>query len=106
MTYQLRFFFDPGSGVCLWAKNDTAREKFGYPVEHWELPLSENTKRWLQHLVAWFDTSIDWSAPSDSDDYWSEEELQRFKVAARKGFELLRQELHEPQYEFFDERSA
>jgi len=106
MTYQLRFFFDPGSGVCLWAKNDAAREKFGYPVEHWELPLSENTKRWLQHLVAWFDTSIDWDAPSDSDDYWSEEELQRFKVAARKGFELLRQELHMPQYEFFDETSA
>ena len=41
MTYLIRFSFDPGSGVCLWAKNEAAREKFGYPIEHWELPLRE-----------------------------------------------------------------
>lgn len=102
MTYLIRFSFDPGSGVCLWAKNEAAREKFGYPIEHWELPLSENTKRWLQHLVAWFDTSLDWDAPSDSDNQWSQEELEKFRLAAKKGIELLRQELPSTQYEFIE----
>lgn len=105
MTYEIRYFFDLGSGVCLWAKNEDAREKFGYPIEHWELPLSENTNRWIQYLISWFDTSFDWSSPADSDNYWSEEELQRFNQAAKKGLELLRQELPSPQYEFIDETS-
>jgi hypothetical protein len=103
MTYLVRYFFDPGSGVCLWSKNEAARESLGYPIDHWELPLSENTKRWLQHLITLFDTSIDWNAPSGSDNYWSDDELQQFKLAAKKGLELLRQELPSPLYEFIDE---
>jgi hypothetical protein len=51
MKYEIRYFFDPGSGVCLWAKNAAAREKFGYPIDHRNLGLSENTKSWLQHLI-------------------------------------------------------
>ncbi|MFZ6846546.1 hypothetical protein [Undibacterium sp. RuTC16W] len=106
MTYVVRYFFDPGSGICLWAKNEATREKFGYPIDHWTLPLPENTKRALQYLVAWFDTSLDWDAPSDSDTYWSDDELQRFRLAARKGLELLRQELPSQLYEFIDETDA
>ena len=106
MTCEVRYFFDPGSGVCLWAKNETAKVKFGYPIDHWALPLSENAKRWLQYLITWFDTSIDWSAPSDTDDYWSEEELQRFKHAAKKGLKLLREELSSSEYVFFDETNT
>lgn len=106
MSYVLRYFFDPGSGVCLWAENDEAKEKFGYPVEHWELPLSENAKRFLQHLVAWFDTSIDWSAPGDTDEYWSAEELASFKAASAKGLLMLKDELSVQGYEFIDETAA
>lgn len=35
MAFALRCFFDPGSGICLWANNDEARERFGYPIDHW-----------------------------------------------------------------------
>ncbi len=106
MSYVIRYQFDPGSGVCLWAENSEAKEHFGYPIEHWELPLSENTKRYLQHLIAWFDTSIDWSYPPDSDDYWTEEELTSFKAASAKGLLLLRQELPNERYEFVDATAA
>lgn len=106
MSYVLRYFFDPGSGVCLWTENDEAKEKFGYPVEHWELPLSENSKRFLQHLVAWFDTSIDWSVPGDIDEYWSAEESASFKAAAAKGLLMLKDELSVQGYEFIDETTA
>lgn len=105
-SYEIRYFFDPGSNVCLWAKNFTARERFGYPINHWELPLSENAKRWLQYLIAWFDTSIDWSAPSDSNHYWSPSEIEQFKVAAQKGFEFLCQELPSSQYSLVNESFA
>ena len=68
----------------------------------WELPITENAKRFLQHLVAWFDTSIDWASPGDADDYWDEAELRRFKEAASKGLLLLKQELPGPGFEFED----
>ena len=106
MSFVVRYFFDPGSGVCLWAKNKEAREKYGYSIDHWELPLSENTKRWLQFLVAWFDTSIDWSAPSDTDDFWSTGEVERFKSASNKGYELLKKELPHELYEIIDETNT
>lgn len=91
--YELRFMFDPGSGVCLWAANDKARERYGYPIDHWQLPLPENTRRWLSYLIAWYDTSIDWAYPSDSDDVWSIEESNRFREAADKGIALVREGL-------------
>ena len=103
MTYEFRYSFDAGSGVCLWAKNDAAKERFGYAVAHWELPLSENTKKWLEYLVAWFDTSLDWQSPADVRGRWSDEELQRFTQAVGKGLEFLRSELPSSQYVFVDE---
>jgi hypothetical protein len=93
VAYELRYFFDPGSGICLWSANQEARERFGYPVDHWTLDLSENTRRWLSYLIAWFDTSIDWSSPSDSDDRWSPEEVARFREASEHCLALLREEL-------------
>lgn len=104
--YEPRFSFDCGSGVCLWARNDAARGRFGYPVDHWELPLSENTRRWLTHLVAWYDTSIDWESPGDTDGRWSEEELERFKAAAERGAQLLRAELPASHYVLFSETAV
>lgn len=93
MTFDLRYSFDAGSSICLWSENVDANERYGYPVDHWTLPLSENTRRFLTHLVAWYDTSVDWSSPGDSDDCWNEDELNRFMAAAAKGLQLLRQEL-------------
>jgi hypothetical protein len=99
MTYKLRLAFDPGGGVCLWAANDAARQRYGYPIDHWQLPLTENTRRWLSYLVAWFDTSLDWSSPTDSDDLWTESELQSFLAAKQRGLDLLQQELPSTEFE-------
>ncbi len=97
--YKLRLAFDPGSGICLWAANDAARDRFGYPIDHWQLPLGENTRRWLDYLIAWFDTSIDWASPTDGNDHWTEAELRRFQGAKQRGFELIQQELPAGQFE-------
>ncbi len=106
MSYRLRYSFDAGSGICLWSLNDSARQQFGYPVDHGELPLSENTRRWLTHVVAWFDTSLDWANPGGSDDVWTAEERASFKVAVGRGLELLRRELSTVEYEIVNECAA
>jgi hypothetical protein len=46
-TYHLRYFFDPGAGICLWSSNDAARQKFDYPVDARDLPVPETTQRRL-----------------------------------------------------------
>ena len=104
MPCHLRYFFDTGSGVCLWAANDRARGRFGYAVALDDLPLSENTRRWLLHLVAWHDTAIDWSAPPQAASGWTAEEAQRFQAAADRGLALLRQDLPAPDWQVIDDR--
>jgi hypothetical protein len=75
---KLRFFFDAGSGICMWSADEISKEKFdGYPVECNELPLPENLWRKLRYLTAWYDTSIDWSYLPDPTP-WSNEECLRF----------------------------
>ena len=104
--YELRFFFDAGSGICLWAKNSAARNRFGYPVDLGELPLSENTRRWLQYLIGWFDTSLNWDSPGDVRPHWTEEETQRFKKATQSGYEMLCNELPISEYAVANEAGA
>lgn len=89
----LRFFFDAGAGVCLWAGNDAARARFGYAVAHQDLPISVNAQRWLDHLVAWFDTSLDWENAPARGAFWTEAEAARFRAAAAVGLAMLRREL-------------
>ena len=55
--YVLRYFFDAGSGICLWSANDEAREKFDYPVQLSDLELPENLLRQAIHVMAWYDTN-------------------------------------------------
>jgi hypothetical protein len=99
--YKLRYFFDAGAGICLWAPNDAAREKFGYPVEFKVLGLPENTVRRGYYITAWYDTSIDWSYPPDPSP-WDALEGVRFKASAQEFLELLRRELG-PEFEIIDE---
>jgi hypothetical protein len=67
----LRYFFDAGSGVCLWAADDEARAAFGYPVELEELDLPRDTIFLGNRLIAIFDESIDWQDPAGASP-WSE----------------------------------
>jgi hypothetical protein len=41
----LRFFFDAGSGVCLWAYDAEAKARFGYPVEAEMLDIPQSCAR-------------------------------------------------------------
>ena len=75
---KLRYFYDPGSGVCLWAGDDEAREKYGYPILLDALPLSESVVSIGQELIERFDTSIDWEYPSNPSP-WTDEERNKFK---------------------------
>lgn len=90
--YRLRFFFDAGSGVCLWADNHEARESFGYAVKSDDLPLEPSTEARLERLIAWYDESIDWDDPGTAWP-WSDEEQARFDAEAQAILALLRQEL-------------
>lgn len=87
--YEFRYFFDPGSGICLWSANDEARGRFEYAVELASLNLSENLLREARYLLRWYDTSIDWAYPPNPSP-WSDEERSRFEKAAQRFLEELR----------------
>jgi hypothetical protein len=102
MIYKFRYFFDPGSGVCLWSGDDGTRERFDYPVESRKLPLSGNLQRRLDYVVAWYDTAINWDYPPDPSP-WSDEEWTRFRGETDALLGALRQALG-PDFEIVDER--
>lgn len=99
--YLLRYFFDAGSGVCLWSANDAAREEFDYPVQLQRLELPENLLLEALHVVTWFDTSLDWSYPPNPSP-WSEQERAGFNEAAQVLLSKLRQQLG-PAFDIRDE---
>jgi hypothetical protein len=98
----IRFFFDAGSNVCLWACDDATKARHGYTIDANDLPLSTNTRHWLHHLMAWYDTSLDWDNPGGASP-WSDDEKARFQLAAQAGLARLRQELTPAGYEVCDE---
>ncbi|HZX30097.1 MAG TPA: hypothetical protein VFF03_01980 [Rhodocyclaceae bacterium] len=101
--YVFRYFFDPGSSICLWSANDETRAKFDYPVELTGLELPENLLRRALYVMAWYDTSIDWSYPPNPSP-WSSAERSRFREASQELLSLLRQHLG-PEFEIHDESS-
>jgi hypothetical protein len=90
--YRLRFFFDTGSGICLWCDNDAARERFGYPVDLRDLPLPETICRRGYFVIAWYDTFMDWELSPQPSKWWPREEAA-FKAAAQELLTLLQQHL-------------
>ncbi len=90
--YRLRFFFDPGAGICFWAANDAACECFDYPIDARNLPLAENTWRRIYFLTSWYDTSIDWNYPPNPSP-WDNDERERFNREAQKLLVVVREEL-------------
>jgi hypothetical protein len=90
--YLLRYFFDPGSGVCLWSANDAARNKFSYPVNHNALSLSVNLVKQVNHIISWHDTAIDWESPANPSP-WSDDERGVFNAAAQRLYTSLKMAL-------------
>ncbi|MCI9263908.1 MAG: hypothetical protein HFF06_04985 [Oscillospiraceae bacterium] len=92
--YQLRYFFDWGLDTCLWAGNDAAREKFGYPVSLGELSLSPALTSELEKLCAEFQTCLNWDDPP-APSPWSDPQKEEFLCRSRSAYEQLLQELGE-----------
>ncbi|MFC6661259.1 hypothetical protein [Deinococcus multiflagellatus] len=42
MPYRLRFFFDTGSGICLWAGDPATEARYGLAVDPQTLPSHPN----------------------------------------------------------------
>ncbi|WP_417532937.1 hypothetical protein [Marinobacterium stanieri] len=101
---KLCYFFDPGSGICLWANDDEARENFGYSIDLESLPLSQDLVAAGTELIEWFDTSIDWDYPPNLSP-WSPVERAKFKAASSRFFARLGAELG-PRYELVDRQNA
>lgn len=91
-TYRLRFFFDAGSGVCLWAANDAARSRFGYAVDAEQLPIPAPLAERLASLIAEYDRSIDWSHPPGPSP-WDAQQKTQFQRDAMRAVELLAEAL-------------
>ena len=101
--FRLRFFFDAGSGTCLWSDNPAARDRFDYAVDLSTLPVPENLWRQALYVTYWYDTSIDWNYPPDPSQ-WSAEESAGFHAAADALLARLREALG-PDFELADERT-
>ena len=99
--YRLRFFFDTGSGVCLWSDTDAARGRFDYPVDLGELPLPQTIHRRGCFVIAWYDTFMDWENSPEPSRWWPREEAA-FNAAAQELLALLREYLG-PDFELVDE---
>jgi len=99
--FRIRFFFDAGSGICFWAGNEAARQKYDYPIEASTLPMSENLWREAVYICAWYDTSIDWEYPPD-DSPWSSSERNIFNRKVRDFFARVQAELGS-EYELVNE---
>lgn len=98
----IHYFFDAGSGTCLWAGDDATEARHDFAIDPADLPLSTNTQRWLQYLIAWYDTSLNWDDPGGASP-WSDNEQARFRLAAQEGVTRLQQELAPAGYEICDE---
>jgi hypothetical protein len=89
--YRARFSFDPGSGALLWM-DPADWDRWGQPVELELLPISADLLATLEHLVAWYDTSMNWDYPPDPGP-WREPECARFNSAVAAALARLRAEL-------------
>ena len=100
--YELRYFFDYGSGICLWSSNEEANEKFGYPVELEGLDLPSNVKNLASDLLHRFDSSLNRDDPAGPS-AWSIKDRERFDIDSQKLLQQLREHLGED-FRIKDER--
>lgn len=103
-AYQFRYFFDPGSGVCLWSANDAARARFGYPVALDDLVLPAALDSRARELISRFDTSIAWDDPA-APSPWSASDRAEFAQDAAALLAALRDHMGDDAA-FVDETSA
>ena len=89
--YELKFWFEHG-GTCVWAMNETARNKFGYAVNNEEISVSRELKDELNALETRYHECLDWTCPSNPS-LWSHDEKERFRSDAKNVYARLEKEL-------------
>jgi hypothetical protein len=104
MAYTVRYFFDAGSGICLWAASESARLRFGYPIDPTVLPVSPNLRREVSDVCAFFDSSVDWTDPGGPSP-WPDTMYDAFAMRADALLQWLCQELG-PDFTIMDERRS
>jgi hypothetical protein len=91
--YTLKYIFDWGSSVCLWSADQETEDYFkDYPIDHTKLPISDELKKELDHLILWHDEALDWSNPGGAL-LWDEKQIGIFIEAAEKCYYRLCEEL-------------
>lgn len=88
MTYQLRYSFDTGSGICLWPGNDAALARFGYAVDLRELGLPAQIVAQGEQLLERWDASLDWDNPPR--EAWTDEQRNTFAQDSQAFLRTLR----------------
>ena len=88
---RLRFTFDAGAGVCLWALDPEAQARFGYQVEASMLPVPEELRAEIEHLVQDYDDTFPWDDPGSNVSVAPHTPVRRilaFKVTVRASSSL------------------
>ncbi len=102
--YRARFFFDWGSGLCLWGGDHRTRATFGSAIDHHELGLPGDLVSELDRLIAWHDTALNWEYPPDPGP-WREAECLAHNRAVQAVFAQLRTTL-QAEWDLVDEYTA
>jgi hypothetical protein len=63
--YALKALLDAGSGHLVWAINETARARWDYPVDHFDLPIPVALARRVQELIDRHDQDVSGVAAVD-----------------------------------------
>lgn len=95
-TYRLRFFFDYGSGGCLWSDNDAAYQKFdvgtldaeiydqnGNLSQEAKIKLPELTIKKVLELDKLYCESLNWDDPA-GDSMWDKSQWDNFHLRTRE----------------------
>ena len=82
--YVIKYWFEYG-GPCLWSANESAHNKFGYPIENSELPISKDLADELYSLEDEYQSSLDWNYPPDPSP-WTPEHRKDFKIRANDAY--------------------
>jgi hypothetical protein len=99
--YCASWYFDFGSGTCLWSANDRARDEFDYLIDPDDLPVPAPIRTMLNDLCAVYDTALNWASPSEPGP-WTAADWSAFGTQAKAALETLRRELG-PEWEITDD---
>lgn len=99
---RLRFFFDSGSGICLWSGDAFTEDRYGLAVEACALPLPPDLVAETERLIALGDMGLDWDVP-EGPSPWTADDERGFQWEADALWERLRVALG-PGFVVVDER--